>query len=338
MELKEKRLDWLLETEDIGVAYLARKDLRITGAKELAAIKRRAHREGPIATILDSMQAEGYWVKPGAGYNPKYRSSVWAMILLAQLGASLEMDKRLATACNYMLEHALAEGGQFSWKGTSSCTIDCLQGNLCLALWEIGCRDPRLDKAFEWMARSETGEGLAPREDTSTPQRYYFTGKCGPVFACSATHRQPCAWGAVKVMLAFSRYPAEKRTPLIERGIRTGVDFLFSVDPLSARYPTGSGSEPSGVWWKFGFPLFYGTDLLQLAQSLADLGYASDPRLASTLNFIRDQQDTEGRWKLDHHYNGKTWIDCGPGGRPNKWVTLRALRLLGLDTAAGRAA
>ena len=79
------------------------------------------------------MNEEGYWVKPGPGYNPKYSSTVWSMILLAQLGALASEDKRIEQACNYLLDHAMAEGGQFSalTSGAPSGTVDCLQGNLC---------------------------------------------------------------------------------------------------------------------------------------------------------------------------------------------------------------
>jgi hypothetical protein len=325
-------LNWLLEPADPGVEYLARRDLLKSGPKELAALREKVHREGPIAEVLDQMQPEGYWVKAGAGYNPKYHGTVWSMILLGQLGATIAADRRLATASAYLLDHALAGGGQFSWKGSPSCTIDCLQGNLCAALLDIGCQDTRLDGAFAWMARSQTGEGLAPAGSTVSG-RYYFTGKCWPNFACSATHRQPCAWGAVKVLLAFSKYPRKKWTPDIEKAVQMGVDLLFGVDPVTAKYPTGSDSRPSGVWWKSGFPVFYVTDLLQLAEALVGLGYGGDRRLENTLGFIRGGRDKDGRWKLEHHYNGKTWIDAGPGGRPNKWVTLRALKVLGLEPA-----
>jgi hypothetical protein len=104
------------------------------------------------------MDRAGYWVEPGPGYNPKYRSTVWAISLLAQLGARVEEDKRIAQACHYLLEHALAEGGQFTTSGAPSGTADCLQGNLAWALLELGYDDPRLEKAFDWMARSVTGE------------------------------------------------------------------------------------------------------------------------------------------------------------------------------------
>src|SRR4030042_855271 len=94
--VKAKQLEWLLEPGDIGVRYLALRDLLETDADELMAAKHRAHTEGPIADVLAKMNKEGYWEKPGAGYYPKYTGTVWSIILLAQLGASIDMDERVA--------------------------------------------------------------------------------------------------------------------------------------------------------------------------------------------------------------------------------------------------
>ena len=145
-------------------------------------------------------------------------------------------------------------------------------------------------------------------------------------FACGANNKLPCAWGAVKVMLAFGRLPAERRTPLIERAIQQGVDFLLGVDPATAAYPTGYSGKPSGNWWKFGFPVFYVTDLLQIAEALVALGYGDDPRLASALDLIREQSRTRrgaGRWStITPARPGSIF---GPKKQPNKWVTLPRL-------------
>ncbi|MFC1921352.1 nitrogen fixation protein NifH, partial [Chloroflexota bacterium] len=322
-----KAIDWLLEPDDVGVRYLAMRDLVKADEKALAPVREKAHTEGPIEEILANMNNEGYWVKPGAGYSPKYSGTVWSVILLAELGASITADNRTATACSYVLEHTLTTTGQFTHNGQPSGTIDCLQGNMCSSLLDLGSTDPRLDKAFEWMSRTVTGEGLAPVEDKKAPLRYY-AHKCGPNFICGANNKLPCAWGAVKVMLAFSKLPEEKRTPLINNAINAGIDFLFSVDPATAEYPCGFADKPSGNWWKFGFPVFYVTDILQIAEALVPLGYGKDPRLANALNIIRDKQDTEGRWNMEYDYKGKTWVDFGKKKQPNKWVTLRALRVL----------
>lgn len=328
-QLKGDSLPWLLESSSPEVRYLALRDLldRPLADSDLRAARKAAHQKGPIAAILSNMEKEGCWVQPGPGYNPKYRSTVWALILLAQLGASVEEDKRIAKACAYLLDHALAEGGQFTASGAPSGTADCLQGNLLWSLQELGYDDPRLVKAFDWMARSVTGEGIAPVDDRKSAVRYY-AGKCGPIFACGSNNKLPCAWGGVKVMMALGKLPKKKQSPEVKRAIQHGVDFLFSVDPAEAAYPTGFSTKPSGNWWKFGFPVFYVTDLLQMVEALAALDYGNDPRLAHALELVRDKQDADGRWALEYDYTGKTWVDFGVKKQPNKWVTLRALRAL----------
>lgn len=341
--LRGDPVGWLAAAESPGVRYLALRDFyaeimddpsRARHVVPLQDARREAHREGPIRVILDAMEPGGYWSEPGPGYRPKYWSTVWALIMLAQLGADPSEDARIQQACGYLLDHGLTERGQFNISGTPSTTVDCLQGNMCWALTELGCEDPRLALAYEWMARSVTGEGVAPVTEKKAPLRYY-AGKCGPDFVCGANNKLPCAWGAVKVMGAFGVLPEADRTPLIQAAIQRGIDFLLGTDPAEAGYPTGYAKKPSGNWWKFGFPVFYVTDLLQNAAVLVRLGYGQDLRLANALDFIRGLQDDQGRWSLEYSYIGKTWVDFGPKKQPNPWVTLRVLRVLkmaGTDT------
>ncbi len=326
-QTQSKVIQWLLEPEDAGVRYLALRDLVKTNPQELAIARQQAYLRGQISVILDKMSEEGYWVQPGSGYYPKYTGTVWSIILLAQLGASIKADKRVATSCSYLLDHTLTKSGQFSVSNSASGTADCLQGNLCTALLDLGCEDPRMSKAFEWMARSVTGEGVAPLTNKTAPVRYY-AGKCGPNFACGSNNKLPCAWGAVKVMNAFNKLQKSKWTKLINDAVATGVKFLFSTDPAKADYPCGYSAKPSGNWWKFGFPVFYVADILEIAEALVGLGYHKDPRLANTLKIIREKQDKQGRWLLEYDYIGKTWTEFGIKKQPNKWVTLRALKVL----------
>lgn len=135
-QLRAEPLPWLLDADEPGARYLTLRDLQQCPPNDpqLAAARRSAHRDGPIAAILDQMDEAGFWVEPGPGYLPKYRATVWSLILLAQLGASVAEDRRIDQACAYILEHALNPGGQFSASGPPSGTSDCLQGNLCWAL------------------------------------------------------------------------------------------------------------------------------------------------------------------------------------------------------------
>jgi hypothetical protein len=334
--LKADPTDWLLEADDPGVRYLALRDIVYAGEKEIKAARRKAHHEGPIATILANMNPEGYWITPGLGYSPKCKSTVWSIISLSQLGASGEEDKRIHKACAYLLDHALAKGGQFTDRRPSDMGL-CLQGNLLAALTELGCKDARLDTAYAWIARRVTGEdlphkinddGLAPAEGVSGPFRN-FKFITNPLFGCRTNKGLSCGWAGVSVMLAFSRLPDTRRTGLINRAIKAGMDFFFSVDPDTANFQDSKSGMPDKRWWQLKFPDFYATDVLKLAEALTALGYGADPRLANTLDLIREKQDENGRWTLEYvDHSRKMWVKYGSINQPNKWVTLRAMRVL----------
>ena len=150
-QLQGDSLTWLLEPDPPGVRYLAMRDLLDypDDDPDLLTARIAAHTDGPIAAILNEMDETGYWMKPGPGYGPKYRSSVWSAIMLAQLGASVAEDERIRAACEYLLRHALTDSGQFTSTGSPSGTADCLQGNMCWALAELGYEDPCLDSAYK---------------------------------------------------------------------------------------------------------------------------------------------------------------------------------------------
>ena len=184
--------DWLLDPADPGPRYLSQLHLFPTSEAELDSSKEQAFQAGPIRQVLENMAPEGYWEKAGPGYLPKYRSGVWSLILLAQLGATAADDARISTACTYYLDQGMTEAGQFTIRGTPSTNVDCLQGNMLAALLDLGHQDPRIQQAFEWMAQSVTGDGVSPVTEKGAPLRYY-SGNIGPLFRCGANYKEPCA-------------------------------------------------------------------------------------------------------------------------------------------------
>jgi hypothetical protein len=202
---------------------------------------------------------------------------------------------------------------------------------------DMGCNDVRIDIAYEWTARTVTGEGLplkvtseglvhADSGSTGLRSLSYITGS---LFTCRMNKGRSCAWAGAKVMLALSRLPVERRSGLIKRAIEAGVKYFFSADPATAVFPGEMAPVPDPRWWHFHFPVT-GMDILQVAEGLTALGYGGDPRLANTLDLIRGKQDEHGRWLLETNYGywHKWWVNYGSINKPNKWVTLRALRVL----------
>lgn len=325
-------LDWLLEPdfENPGVRYFALTDLleQPNDQTEVISARQDIMRYGPVPVILANQTAEGYWVKPGPGYWPKYQGTVWQVIFLAQFGAD-GSDAKVRAGCEYVFEHHISKHGGLSADGKNSGLIHCLQGNLCAALIDLGwIGDDRLKAALDWLARSITGANIAPATEKTAQVRFYRSGNSAPGFACSANDHLPCAWGAVKAMLALSKVPPKHRSPAIEDAIQAGVDFLFSIDPATADYPKGYSDKPNLSWFRFGYPIGYVTDVLQILETLAALGFGDDPRLENARDLLLSKQDRSGRWKLEYTYNGKTWVDVEQKKQPSKWVSLRALRVL----------
>lgn len=315
-------LAWLLEPDaaNPGVRYFALRDLleRPADDSEVVAAQAAVMRSGPVPAILDAQHPDGYWQKPGGGYG-KYRGTAWQIIFLGELGADPH-DERVQRGCDYLLNHSIATNGGFSCnqKPVPSGVVHCLNGNLLASLIRLGrLDDPRVQQALAWQVHAITGE---------QPIGYYQSGTSGPGFACAINAGQPCAWGATKAMKALVAVPAARRTPLIQQAIEQGAQFLLRHNLAGAAYPfTG---KISTAWFTLGFPLSYWSDVLETLTVLDVAGHGRDPRLAEAYQWLMSRQDQQGRWKLENSLNGKMWVDIERRGKPSKWITLRALRVV----------
>jgi len=320
---KANPLDWLLEEdkENPSVRYFALRDL--LGLPESDVQVRTAlsaiMNSGQVPIILEAQEPFGAWVMHGGGYSPKYRATVWSLLILAELGADPD-EARIRKGCEYHLDHSLAKNGAFSVyrKPVPSGAFHCLNGNMIFALQRLGYgEDPRVQAARDWLVHTIVGQ---------QPMNYHASAKAVPGFGCRINEEQPCAWGANKAIRALLNTPSEARSSLVERALEAGAEFLLSRDPVVADYPyTG---RVSSTWFRLGFPLSYWSDVLETVSNLVELGYGVDPRLRSGLQWIVGKQDDNGRWKLGNSLNGKMWVYIEAKGKPSKWVTLRALRVL----------
>jgi hypothetical protein len=334
MQIQSKRLNddplpWLLEldADSPGVRYFTLRHLlgRPEDDPEVCQARASIMAQGPVPVILDAQYPAGYWVKPGGGLSPSYRSTIWQVLFLAELGAD-PSDERVQRGCEYLLSHSIAANGGFSIspRPVPSSVVHCSHGDLLYALLRLGyAHDPRVQAALDWQVRAISAERSV---------RYFKSGTSGPGFACGYNQGQPCAWGATKAMKALGAVPRDQRTSVVLRAIGAGAEFLLSRDLAVADYPYTE--RVNSTWFKFGFPLSYRSDVLETAAVLVELGYGDDPRLSNALQFILSKQDHQGRWKLEKSLNGKMWADIEEKGKPSKWVTLRALRVLRMEDVA----
>jgi hypothetical protein len=55
----------------------------------------------------------------------------------------------------------------------------------------------------------------------------------------------------------------------------------------------------------------------------------NDQRVAEAIDLVEKKRDGYGRWPLENHHIGEAHFDMEDGaGKPTRWNTLRALRVL----------
>ena len=83
------------------------------------------------------------------------------------------------------------------------------------------------------------------------------------------------------------------------------------------------------VWTRFAFPTWWHYDVLRGLEYLRRAGVAPDERVAEAIDLVASKRDDDGTWRRDTQYPGKMPVETDAGeGRPSRWNTLRALRVL----------
>jgi hypothetical protein len=132
-------------------------------------------------------------------------------------------------------------------------------------------------------------------------------------------------------------------TPASQEARRSGEEYLLQRS-LFRRLSTGEPADER--YLLFLHPNRWHYDVLRSLdhfRASATLTAADpDPRLVEAVEHVRARRREDGTWALDWNPTGRRWFDVDDGeGRPSRWVTLRALRVLrwwdgrsGPDTAS----
>ena len=105
---------------------------------------------------------------------------------------------------------------------------------------------------------------------------------------------------------------------------------------LFRRKSTGDVIDPS--WLRFSFPTWYHYDVLRGLDYLRDAGVNADARVAEAIGLVEGRRDPEGRWPLENVHAGEAPLRMDDGeGKPSRWNTLRAMRVLDWFDQGGQA-
>jgi hypothetical protein len=304
--LNDDPTPWLLEPSNPSVRYFALKWLldKPEGDSAVSAARAAISRSEPVHKIIAAQRPEGYW-----GSDPHPHKTYGHLSLLHWLGH--QGNGAVRKAIDYRIAGCLnAEGAYVMELKGRAAFLPCHGGDLLRQMLRFGYReDPRTRSLLEWLLKVQEHDGVWMCISKKTPL--------------------PCLWATADVLRALQDLPIGWRdSRVIEAQERAVETFLKSK---LYRYP-GARTKVSDRWFKFGYPLRWDSDVLEILELIAPFVDPDDDRIQEGLSLVMGKQDGHGRWSCEKRPKGGKWmgkfITFEPIGEPSKWVTLHALHML----------
>ena len=131
----------------------------------------------------------------------------------------------------------------------------------------------------------------------------------------------------ISVLEGLLEYEGTDRAhPSVAAARLRGEEYLLERGMLR-RLSTGEVIDPA--WTHFSFPPRWHYDVLRGLDYLRMAGVAPDERCAEAIELVESKRDREGRWPLENTHPGRVHFEMEEGdGKPSRWNTLRAMRVL----------
>jgi hypothetical protein len=317
MALHDPVIGWLLDS-DPSIRWQVMRDLLDAPESEWTAERVKVETEGWGARLLSYQDADGQWAGGSFvpdGFDPRewreigqpWTATCFSLQQLREFGLDPSSDRARRTVELIGANARWDEGGQPYWEGEVE---ECINGRTVA------------DGAY-------FGVDVSPIVHRLVGERQGDGGwnceRCnGSV--CSSFH------STINVLEGFLEYERATGGTLQSREARrSGEEYLLKRH-LFRRL--GTGEPADGRFLSFLYPNRWRCDILRALDYFrvsAMLTFdAPDPRLGEAVDHVRSKRLEDGTWPLDWSLPGRVWfnVDDGPG-KPSRWVTLRALRVLG---------
>lgn len=301
--------DWLLGS-DPAIRWQVMRDLTDAPADAVAAERARVATDGWGARLLAARDPDGQWLGgacfPGRGDRPRDGGQPWtstlpAMMQLYDFGldpatdTAREMTSLVAANCRWEYNGAPFFDGEVE---------PCING-----------RTVTLGAYFGTDVDGVVARLLADQLDDGGWNCWTEDGA-----TVSSFHSTICV---LEGLLEYER--ATGGSAALAAARRGGERYLLERSLFRRR---STGEVAVQAWREFSFPTRWHYDVLRGLEyfRVADV---RDPRLGEAVELVRSKRRGDGTWLLENTHPGAVHLDLEEGdGRPSRWNTLRASRVL----------
>ena len=301
---------WLLDS-DPAIRWQVLRDLAGAPAPEIAAERARVATQGWGARLLGMQQADGTWA--GAAWNRGWNSTMHVLWLLWHMG----LDPASPQA-----RHAVGlVRDRVTW-------ADCGPPECANNPFFAGELEPCINGQVA-AAGAYFGQDVGGISDRLLGEQLPDGG-----WNCDAPPSRRSSFNTTICVLEalLAHEGAGGGGPAVRAARLRGQGYLLERR-LFRRRSSGEAiardRKGGADWTRFAFPAWWHYDVLRGLEYLRSAGVAPEQRVAEAVGLVAARRDADGRWPLDARYPGvmPVAMDEEPG-RPSRWNTLRALRVL----------
>ena len=299
-------IDWLLDS-DPAIRWQVMRDLTREPVYAVEAERAQVATEGWGASLLGLQAPDGLWA--GRAWSHDWTDTFHVLDLLRRMGLRPDSDRarlavgRVRTAVTWRdpdFETPWADNRFFDGE-----VEPCINGNVVASGAYFGVDMSALVSRLlgeqlpdgGWNCEAENGATVSSLETTTS------------VLEGLLEHERAIG-GSAEVAAARHR----------------GEEYLLERR-LFRRKSTGTVIDPA--WLRFSFPHWYHYDVLRALEHFREVGDPPDERVAEAIGVVEGAREADGRWPLQRVHEGATHLTMDEGeGRPSRWNTLRAMRVL----------
>jgi hypothetical protein len=298
--------DWLLDA-DPSIRWQVMRDLTHEPADVVAAERSRVATEGWGARLLALQAPDGQW--GGRPWSHDWTDTFHVLELLRRFGLDPESEGA-RRAVGLVREHITWRDSEFESPWADNRFFEgevepCINGNVVATGAYFGMdMTPLVDRLL--------GEQLPDGGWNCEVENGATVSSFGTTI------------NVLEGLLEHERVTGGSAEVRVAR--RRGEEYMLERR-LFRRKTTGEVIDPT--WLRFSFPTWYFYDILRGLEHLRAAEVKPDDRVAEAIGVVGGSRDPDGRWPLQNVHAGEALFQMEEGeGKPSRWNTLRAMRVL----------
>lgn len=301
---KQHIIDWLLEG-DVSIQYQVWRDLLGIDNKQLQ--NRIAH-EGWGQQYLSKRNADGQW--GDRFYQPKWKSTHYTLLDLRNVHLPSN-NEIVQETIEQVLQHNKADdGGIRLGPSTTQHSDICVNGMFLNYASYFKTSEKKLHSIIDCVLHEIMTDGGFNCRSTRSKVKH------------SSLHT---TISVLEGLTEFQKAEYTYRKAEILNAIQSSIEFIL-LHQLFISDRTGQIIHKDFL--KLTYPCRWKYDILRAMDFFQYAGIKWDNRMNAAIDVLKSKRTIEGTWNMQTAHSGKVHFTMEKAGKPSRWNTLRALRVM----------